>query len=742
MAMRNPLKIFRRAGIFSAFLLLGAFFAPLRVFAWGFTDAVGNTVLAGISLFILTFASTLLGIFGTFFNWVVIRTVFQFGVYFGTTDGMLLAWGVMRDIANIGLLFGFIFMGVMLILNVSGGHGGGMDAKRAIPRLILFAVLLNFSLFASQGIIDVANALGSQFAGLAGLECTEDLTGKECANRGISGRVMQMAGITSVWNAGLLTDQSGVTLLALALFVSITAMVLLAAAIMLIVRVVILTLLMVTSPIGFAGMVIPGLGGLAKQWWHALISQAFFAPVMLLLMFISLKLADSMNENGSSIVQALGGLGTDIEGNIGGAGDLEILVVFAVVIGLMLASLMAASKMGAMGAKFATNSAAALTFGTMTRGTNALVGGGMYAARLGMQKGGTKVLGRVAGGVGMRLGGVAGARRGLALGRGAGEVLTNRVLRPGQEANLDVRRIPGMGQLLGAAGVDAGGKAAEHASFTDMKHQYEEFRDGKEGKALHQQYENETKTLSLEDAAHHNSLSDKDKQFLASLSLKELEKLHGIKDGLEGLAINLSSDQFEKLMGSENLTEAEKGTLKASRFKSLKEAAAAGDVDSVKALVKNMTKKDLENLPASLLARGIILENISDKQREELLKGDKRSTSEKDQIRASYRHEVIKKLYETEVAAGRDGAAAVLASGLMSNMTMKQFVEIDPKILVEPSIAITLEPQMLGGLLKENKLKRDEIRTIGGHINAEIAAGRGTEGQRRLMAGPAGAAWV
>ncbi|MBU2158637.1 hypothetical protein KJ848_00410, partial [Patescibacteria group bacterium] len=344
-------------------LLLSAALLPVTAFAYDLANLpadIGKAILGVVASFVLTFSGWILGIVGVLFNWVIIKTVFQFGTYFGTTDGMLIAWGVMRDVANIGLLFSFIFMGVLLILNVEGGghgHGGGISAKRAIPRLIIFAVLLNFSLFATQGIIDVANAFGSQFAGLAGMECTGVDTTDTCANKGIASKVLQMAGIQTIWSEGVSPD--GVVLLGLALFVIITAMVLLAASIMLIIRVVVLTLLMVTSPIGFAGMVIPGLSGLASKWWHALLSQSFFAPVMLLLMFISLKMAESLNPNKVALVNAFVG------SNGQSAGNLEIVVVFAVVIGLMLASLAIASKMGAIGAGFATSTASKLTVGSV-----------------------------------------------------------------------------------------------------------------------------------------------------------------------------------------------------------------------------------------------------------------------------------------------------------------------------------------------------------------------------------------
>lgn len=275
-------------------------------------------------------------------------------------------------------------MGVLLILNVDSGghgHGGGISAKKAIPKLIIFAVLLNFSLFASQAVIDVSNAFASSFATLAGEECDTtttsgaDATGgtglQSCANIGISGQILGAAGLTAIWDGGARDNDAlignlfdrpysyAVSLIMLAIFVLVTALVLLAGSIMLIIRVVVLSLLMVTSPIGFAGMAIPKLQGMASMWWSKLMSQAFFAPVYLLLIFISIKLTEGLMDGEATLANAMiGNQGTSV------AGNMQVVMVFLIVIGFMIGSLMAATKMGAMGAKFATSNAAALTVGS------------------------------------------------------------------------------------------------------------------------------------------------------------------------------------------------------------------------------------------------------------------------------------------------------------------------------------------------------------------------------------------
>jgi len=335
-------------------------------------------LFSGLAFLLLTLSSLILGIAGVVFNWVVIRTVFQFALYFGTSPGMIVAWGVLRDISNIALLFAFIFMGIATILNTQAVEG--YTAKKALPSLVIFAVLLNFSLFATQGVIDVANGFSSVFSSYAGEQCSTATSGvgengqtnADCANIGISSKILEAAGMHQIIPSGEQAvsafshawDQPytySVMLIILSIMVTVTAMVLFAASIMLIIRVVVLSLLMVTSPIGFAGMAIPALHGIAKDWWHKLINQAFFAPVYLLLVFISIKLVDTLQDGQATVSDAI--MGNTAAAGATTAGNMQVVVVFMVVIGFMIAALMVAQKMGAYGAGFATKTAAGLTFG-------------------------------------------------------------------------------------------------------------------------------------------------------------------------------------------------------------------------------------------------------------------------------------------------------------------------------------------------------------------------------------------
>ncbi|MEK7510616.1 MAG: hypothetical protein AAB582_00035 [Patescibacteria group bacterium] len=337
-----------------------------KALTWGM-----SAILGGVAWVVLSIAAFMLWIIGGMFNWVVIKTVFEFGSYFGASEGMLIAWGIMRDLGNIILLFGFIFMGLATILNTHALDE--YSARKALPRLIIFAVLLNFSLFASQIVIDVSNSFASVFTAQAGLTgCTANndtidaATGlpsqAACANNGIAGQVLQMAGISgafSIVDIGKFMsapEKHAPVYIGLAIFITITAVVLLAAAIMLVMRAVMLCLLMVLSPIGFAGMAIPPLNEFAKKWWKQLLSNAFFAPIYLLLVLISLKIMEGLvgqNEN-QNFTEALINGGTNAP---------QIFVIFAVVIGFMVGALVVAKSMGAAGADFATKSAGGFVLG-------------------------------------------------------------------------------------------------------------------------------------------------------------------------------------------------------------------------------------------------------------------------------------------------------------------------------------------------------------------------------------------
>lgn len=70
-------------------------------------------------------------------------------------DFVVTGWKLVRDIANIIFIIIMIWTGVAAIFDLKGGAGSTM--RRVIPALIINALIINFSLFATRVVIDISN---------------------------------------------------------------------------------------------------------------------------------------------------------------------------------------------------------------------------------------------------------------------------------------------------------------------------------------------------------------------------------------------------------------------------------------------------------------------------------------------------------------------------------------------------------------------------------------------------------
>lgn len=345
---------------------------------WGCIANAGNCALdavlipvGGIAYVFLAIAGTILGFAAASFDYAISIFVFKFAIYFGNSAGMLVGWAMLRDIGNIMLVFGFVSIGIQTILNV--GH---YSVGKALPRLIIFAVLLNFSLFAAEAVIDTTNAVASTIFQQA-YECGSE---GECTGAAISNRVMVLTGINSFIDTGgafygfFLNGEKMQRIIATVLgtiFIIVVAAVLFFGALLLLSRAIMLAFLMITSPIGFAGMAIPQLNKMANQWWSALIKNALFAPALLLMMFVSLKIAE-----GVSSALSVGGKTPNIfDALFTSATTLDFggVLVYLLTVGFMFGSLLAAKQFGVFGSDWAVKQAGS-AIGLTTAGAWARAG--------------------------------------------------------------------------------------------------------------------------------------------------------------------------------------------------------------------------------------------------------------------------------------------------------------------------------------------------------------------------------
>lgn len=328
----------------------------------------GGCVVDALGLVMLGVFTYFLAIAGILFNLVVVKLVFGFASVIGNSEGLLLAWGMLRDIGNMALLFGFIFIGVATILDISK-----YTYRKALPMLIIVAIAMNFSLFVAEAVIDTSNAFAAvMYDQVSAGSCPQlqetlkaqadggNIRDNCLLNYGIGGSLMQATGLSTMLSLDgekSIGNGSITVYLGLSLFALIGAFVLLAAAIMLAIRAIVLTIVMITAPLGFAAMAIPPLQNQARKWWDTLLKQSFFAPILILLLLVSLKVTEGFTAQSGGLTLA----GALSQPN---ASSMGIILVFTLVIGFLIASLIAAKNFGAVGANFATQTAAKVVMGS------------------------------------------------------------------------------------------------------------------------------------------------------------------------------------------------------------------------------------------------------------------------------------------------------------------------------------------------------------------------------------------
>ena len=340
-----------------------------------FFGKIFASILVGIGVLFVGVSAFLL-------NMAIAFGIIGFDDFVRSTSGIVEAWKVVRDLMNLFFIFALLFIGIATILRLeSYGY------KQLLAKLIIAALLVNFSLFFAQVVIDVSNVAAisfhnqilddtgsgaAQFCGGSGVNLIS------CAQNGIALEMMKQSGVLGVFEPfqsgeDFFEGDAPTIAVSVTMFIFLMVMfgVFFAAAMLLIIRIVVLIIIMILSPVGIAAMILPQTAGYAKKWWGALFSQSFFAPAFFLLLLISFKVMKGISPTSQF------GAGTDIKNlavgvSTGDATGLAVMFNFAIFAGFISASIMIAKQLGAYGADSAikiANRARNWGFGVVGRNT-------------------------------------------------------------------------------------------------------------------------------------------------------------------------------------------------------------------------------------------------------------------------------------------------------------------------------------------------------------------------------------
>lgn len=262
-----------------------------------FDSPLQTTLLGCVALSVYSLLSVFVWIFGLIamlFNYVITYTLNMSSLVSKITI-VDIGWTAIRDIINLSFIFLVLYAAINTII---GNSDYGI--KKMLSKIIIAAVLINFSLFFTQVMIDVSNVFALTFYN----KITNNVgVSSSTSVSGISATISHAIGIDSL----LTWSQKGATSVNLdalsiieysigsIIFLCITIFVLGAGALMLIARALTLIFLMMASPIAFISGVLPQAKDVAGKWWKSLTANLMFAPMYMAFIYLVVLMATNLN---------------------------------------------------------------------------------------------------------------------------------------------------------------------------------------------------------------------------------------------------------------------------------------------------------------------------------------------------------------------------------------------------------------------------------------------------------------
>lgn len=291
-------------------------------------------------------------------------------------------WMIARDVANLGFVLALIIIAVATILRFQE-----YGVKKMLLKFIAAAIIVNFSFVIAASVINFSHVVTDFFLERA----TAPAQGIDASTETVSSftgiRMAEM--ITGAFNIQRLymvdetydfnEIESSITSLEAVfytmagvsfsmIFTALLIIVLLALALMLLVRYVALTILLILAPLAWLFWIIPSLQGNFKKWWSKFMEWTFFAPAVVFFIYIALAGASS-----------LGGIPAECQGT--GGTFLQCVIsqgMGMIVIGaLLLGGLIVAQSLSITFGKESVD----VFKGTLAWGQNKIWGGAKGAGR-------------------------------------------------------------------------------------------------------------------------------------------------------------------------------------------------------------------------------------------------------------------------------------------------------------------------------------------------------------------------
>ncbi len=219
----------------------------------------------------------------TLFEWVIepktMMTIIDNPIIYST-------WALVRDTLNILFILVLLFSAFATVFQVDK-----YSYKKILLTLVIMALLVNFSFPISRFIIDVANSMMYYLINNLG------------GGAGSFAQIANSGGLLNIIHPADMPDLTN--LISAIIFGFIFAITLMIIAVLFLIRSIALAILIIFSSVAFIGAIAPFSASYADKWWDKLFEYAFFGPIMIFMIYVSVEFMNKISTSANGTMKAI-----------------------------------------------------------------------------------------------------------------------------------------------------------------------------------------------------------------------------------------------------------------------------------------------------------------------------------------------------------------------------------------------------------------------------------------------------
>jgi len=306
------------------FVIIGSFLLAKTASAEWYLDLLGGI------------ANILVSVFGWILSQVMVVLIYIAQYNNFINPAVSNGWVIVRNICNMFFVVILLVIAFATIL-----HLENYSYKKWLPKLILMAVLINFSKTICGILIDIAQVVMLTF-----VNAFKDIGALNLT------KMLGIADWQSLKGFSEISDWEAAAAMVLAVIYSVVSLIVITAMLaMLVMRIVMIWIYVVLSPLAYLLSAFPGGQSYASEWWKEFTKNLIIGPVLAFFIWLSFTALANFNSSSLGITGTLDSDNNLAHCKIGKNGTCEygtstLLIQFVIAIGMLLGGLKIAQEIG------------------------------------------------------------------------------------------------------------------------------------------------------------------------------------------------------------------------------------------------------------------------------------------------------------------------------------------------------------------------------------------------------------